>query len=203
MEHSRSPTRPRRPCASARTWISTWRGAFDELLDVDVRSSKEGLGLRRRPARSATRSPFRTATILMPLPPPPADGLDQDRDSRCFSATARTAARSAGARASRARPARPPRSSGSRAARLRRPSRRSPRAEGRRTSGRRPAGAREGRRSRRGSRTRDGRPRRRSGAAASSMPLDREVADSRAGAGRSVRLVGASRRAAPSRSASE
>ena len=45
IEQSRSPRWTTWPCASASTWISTWRGSGDVLLDVDGGVAEGGLGL--------------------------------------------------------------------------------------------------------------------------------------------------------------
>ena len=99
-----SSTRARRggcssPCASARTWTSMWRGRSTYFSRKTVVVAERRARLARAPARAATAARLDVRTTRIPLPPPPADGLEQHRDSRSARASAATSSASSAAAA--------------------------------------------------------------------------------------------------------
>ncbi len=74
MEHSRSPRWTQAPCASARTWISIWRGWVTKR-SMNIRSSPKAAIASFRDAAKPSRHAASSQATRMPLPPPPADAL--------------------------------------------------------------------------------------------------------------------------------
>ena len=74
IEHSRSQRCTRLPCASPRTWISTWRGRTMAFSRYTLSSPKAPFASERARARAAGSSAG-SVTSRMPLPPPPAAAL--------------------------------------------------------------------------------------------------------------------------------
>lgn len=75
-EHSRSPRCTTFPWASARTWISMWRGRSIHRSTSRVSSPNEDRASRRADAISSASSAS-SRTRCIPLPPPPADGFSR------------------------------------------------------------------------------------------------------------------------------
>jgi hypothetical protein len=67
------------PWLSAKTWISTWRGRvrYFSMQHPIVAEGVERLALCA--GELVARSPALLSATFMPLPPPPADRLDQHR----------------------------------------------------------------------------------------------------------------------------
>ena len=78
-EHSRSPSETTLPCWSPSTWISTWRGSIDVLLEVDrvVAEARRGLGARG--AVGARRARPRGVDHAHPLAAAAGRGLEHHR----------------------------------------------------------------------------------------------------------------------------
>ena len=79
-EQSRSNRCTAPPCASANTWISTWRGLRDEPLDVERAVAEGGPAPRGAPRRWPPRAPSSSADDAHALSAAAGGGLDEQRE---------------------------------------------------------------------------------------------------------------------------